>query len=111
MCHHLCHILFKLIAEKDEQICFMSAELFFDIYTTESTISIDSSNPSQDTSYEEMWQLATMIDENFLFEKMLSTQMQLDTNLGLKLENLSKCIKNGAQEEVFRCGEYTNNFI
>lgn len=112
VCHHLCHILFKLIAEKDRQICFMSAELFFDIYTAESTIPIDSSNPSQHTSDEKMWELATMIDENSLFEKMLSMQTQLDTDLRSELEELSEiCIKNEVQEEVFRCGEYTNSYI
>ena len=107
------HLLFKLIAEKDVHICFMSAELFFDIYTAKLTISIDSSNPSQDTSYDKkMWELATMMDENSLSEKMLSMQTQLDTDLRSELEELSeRCIKNGAQEEVFRCGEYTNNYI
>ena len=115
MCHHLCHILFKLIAEKDKHICFMSAELFFDIYTAESTKLIDSNDPSQDTSYDKMslWELATMMDKNSLFEKMLSTQTQLDIDLKSELvEELSEIyIKNDVQEEVFRCGEYTNNIL
>ena len=116
MYHHLCHTLFKLIAEKDEHICFMSAELFFDIYTAESTKAIDSNDLSgQDTSYDKMslWELATMMDKNSLFEKILSTKMRLDIDLRSELvKELSEiCIIKDVQEEVFRCGEYTNNIL
>lgn len=93
----------------------MSAELLFDIYTTKLT---DSNNTSQDTSYKRMWELATMMDENSLLEKMLTKQ--LDEKLEKELMNeLSKiCITNddeifsAMEKEVFyKCGKYAEEIF
>ena len=93
----------------------MSAELLFDIYTTKS---IDSNNTSQNINYKRMWELATMMDENSLLEKMLTKQ--LVGNLEKELMNeLSKiCITNddetfsAMEKEVFyKCGKYAEEIF
>ena len=83
----------------------MSAELLFDIYTTKS---INSSNTSQNTGYDEMWQLATTMDEESLLEKVLLTKHKTSTlykTLEKKLiKKLSKiCIPN--DDESFSADE------
>lgn len=101
----MCGILFKLIADRNKNICLLSAELLFDIYTTKS---IDSNNTSQDTSKTRMmWQLATMMDKSSLLEEMLLRKPLNEKELMEELCMTNDGSFSAMEKDVFyKCGKY-----
>lgn len=78
----LYEVILKLIKNEDHDICFLSAELLFDIYTAQSNIKqVKSEVAIRDKSEvairdKEMWQLATMTDDNSLLKEILTRNLK-----------------------------------
>lgn len=71
-------VILKLIENEDHDISFLSTELLFDIYTAQSNIKITLANIKQLKSEVamEMWQLATMTDDEPLLKTMLTRSLK-----------------------------------
>lgn len=83
-------VILKLITNEDHDICFLSAELLFDIYTVQSNIKqLKSEVAIEDTK---MWQLATMTDDKSLLKEMLTRSLKKTNND--ELDGFSKILFN-----------------
>lgn len=119
-------VILKLIENEDHDISFLSTELLFDIYTAQSNIKSTLANIKQLKSEVavEMWQLATMTDDEPLLKTMLTRSLKrtkkdkLDDFSERLLKKMSFLIQSlfgsksepnyAVQEEAYNSGEIYN---
>jgi inositol 1,4,5-triphosphate receptor type 1 len=113
-CQQLCNILVELINFEDTEICLMSAELLYDMYSVETILLSDAqrvyflSPYSNESDLAYMKQVATMTDEDQLLSKMLKRKIDGD-NVPKLLNTLNQfsvlCVLSEDETEPNSCNQ------
>lgn len=102
----LCRILLDLINYDDTDVCLMSTELIYDLYSVENSLLSDAEGAYFTTPYSdsraqlELMKVATMTDDDQFLSKMLRRQVDDVPKLLSKLEEFSDwCVSEQDETE------------